>query len=96
MKNLNRLYRNVGRIVALGAVAGLAGCVIFMLIVVGLEVGVWLDGQLGRPPLFTVILVLLSTLVGLLVSVRLALSAARWIQSGAGETPPKPKEEKNT
>ena len=73
----------MGQSVALGAVAGQAGCAIVLLIVVGLGVGVWLDGRLGTAPAFTLSLVLISIPVSLIYAIFSVLRAARAFQNGA-------------
>ncbi len=78
-----RSSSGVVRSVALGAVAGQAGCGMVVLVIAGLAVGIWLDAQLGTRPLFIVALPLLSIPVGLFFTVSSVLSTARALQQAA-------------
>ena len=76
---------NFGRGVALGVVAGQAGCMVVVLILAGLAVGIWLDGLLDTRPVLTLGLMLLSIPVSLFAAVTTLLRASRAIQN-ASET----------
>lgn len=79
--------RNVGQGIALGAVAGQAGCLIVVMVLAGLGVGIWLDGQLGTRPLFTLALVLLSIPLSLAYAVGSILRLSRAIHGSADQQP---------
>ena len=59
-----------------------------VLVVGGLVAGIWLDGQLGTRPAFTLTLILLSIPVSLFLTVRSVLGGVRAIQSQADQASP--------
>ncbi len=79
---------------ALVGIAGQAGCVTLVVVVVALIAGLWLDRQLGSRPVMTLILVVASIPVSVILMLRMVLrSMERFhqqrghvrVESGSGE-----------
>jgi F0F1-type ATP synthase assembly protein I len=89
-----RPTQNVGQSIALATVAMQAGCMIVVLIFMGLGAGVLLDNLLGTRPILTLALLLLSIPISLGVSVFSLLRTSRGIQelSEQDDTPTPTKE----
>lgn len=73
------------------AIAGLAGCLITIIVLVALFAGLWLDAQFKVRGLFTIVLLVLSAPVALLVVVRIVLKLVSVIQ-----TPPQEPQDTDT
>ena len=70
------------------ALAGQAGCVATLIVLVALVVGLWLDSRFGRKGPFTVGLLVLSVPFCLFIMTRLALRMVNQLQSQTGPKPP--------
>ena len=65
---------------ALAGIAGLSGCVTLGLVVGALLLGLWLDAQFDRRPLFTLICITGSVPFTLIIMTRLVMKSATTIQ----------------
>ena len=57
--------------------AAQAGCAAVLVIIVALGAGLWLDSQMGRRGLFTILLLVLSVPFSLAIMLRLGLATAK-------------------
>lgn len=73
------------RNLAYAAVAGQAGCLTIIIIIVALLLGLWLDSLVGQRGLFTIGLLLLSIPVSLLAMVRIALGTVKEITPSSAQ-----------
>lgn len=69
--------------ITLAVVAGQVGCLTLVIIMAALFGGLWLDGQLGTRPMFTVVLMIISIPITLIVMVWVVRKATSRIQSDA-------------
>jgi F0F1-type ATP synthase assembly protein I len=74
--------RNLTQSLALGVVAGQAGCLMVALVLGGLITGIWLDAQLGTRPLMTLALMLAGVVLGPLAAVTSVLRASHTLEAG--------------
>jgi multisubunit Na+/H+ antiporter MnhG subunit len=77
----NSKYPHRGRNLALAAVASQVGITTVVLIMGGLFLGLWLDSLIGVRGPFTILLLIISAPISLYLVFRMALGAARGIQT---------------
>jgi len=88
-KNLQQAYT-----LTLASIAGQVGLLTLGIIFVALFGGLWLDGQLGTKPMFTIILLIASVPVTVFIMFRVVRAATNRIQPT--ETQETPEEEQNS
>lgn len=88
-KNLQQAYT-----LTLASIAGQVGLLTLGIIFVALFAGLWLDGQMGTKPMFTIILLIASVPVTVFIMFRVVSAATNRIQPV--ETQETPEEEQNS